>query len=114
MGGLPEPVFSVMGRLQAEKALVPVRIVEEANILNLEFLLPRLPFLRPGQMRFVELLAQLGNFDLVRNGKNNSKHGDPASLSDHRKSLQFSTGDGQRRKQDSHTPTPALLKAFFA
>src|SRR5580658_8385759 len=119
MGGLPEPCLSVMGRLQAEKALVPIGIVEEANVFDPEFLLSRLPFLRPGQMRFVKLLTQLGNLDLVRNGKNNSKHGDPASWSDHhcqiianRNDFQLATDGGVSKTR--HRSAPAMLKAFFA
>jgi hypothetical protein len=78
-----------MGRLKAENSLVPKGIMAEANIRNLEFFLSRLPFLRPGQMGFVELLTKFGNFDLVRLRENNSKHGDPASLSDHGNNLQL-------------------------
>jgi hypothetical protein len=108
-----------MRRLQAENPLVPKGIVREANVLDLEFLLSCFPFSRPCEMRFVELLTQPGNFDLVRNGKNNSKHGDPASFSDHHGQLianrnNFSTGHGQRRKQDRHALPPTMLMAFFA
>ena len=67
-----------MGRLKAEISLVPKGIMKEANILDLEFVLPCLPLRRPGQMSFIELLAKFGDFDLVRMGKEHLKHGDPA------------------------------------
>ena len=67
-----------MGRLKAEIPLVPKGIMKEANILDLEFILSRLPFLRPSQMSLIELLAKFGDFDLVWMGKENLKHGDPA------------------------------------
>jgi hypothetical protein len=50
----------------------------EANILDLEFLLPCSPFRHPGEMRLVELLAKFGDFDLVRMRKKNLEHVDPA------------------------------------
>jgi hypothetical protein len=57
MGGLPEPDLSVMGRLQAENTFIPTWIMGETNVFNPEIGLPFFPFPRPGQMRFVELLA---------------------------------------------------------
>jgi hypothetical protein len=63
-----------MGRLQAEKSLIPKGIMEKANILDLEFFLTRFPLLRPSQMRFIQLLAQFGNFDLIWIRKNDPEH----------------------------------------
>ena len=57
MGGLPQPDLAIMGRLQAENPLIPVGIMGEADVFDLEIGLPPLPFRRPGQMRLVELLA---------------------------------------------------------
>src|SRR5580692_13197550 len=57
-GGPPEPDIAVMGGLKTDDPLVPERIMGEADILNLEFLLPGFPFDRPSQMRFVELLTK--------------------------------------------------------
>jgi hypothetical protein len=113
MGRLPEPRRSIVGGLQTEDPLVPERIMGEANILNLEFLLPRLPFLRPGQMGFIELLAKFGNFDLVGNRKNNSRHGDPAScqIIANRDCVKLPLGDC--RGKTGCSPFSAMLKAFL-
>jgi hypothetical protein len=67
-----------MSRLNAEISLLPKGIMGEANILKLEFVLSCLPLRSPSQMSFIELLAKFGDFDLVRMGKKNLKHGDPA------------------------------------
>jgi len=67
-----------MSRLNAEISLIPKGIMGEANILNLEFVLSCLPLHSPSQMSFIELLAKFRDFDLVRMGKKNLKHGDPA------------------------------------
>jgi hypothetical protein len=53
----------------------------EADVFNLELILSSLPFRRPGQMRFVELLTKSGNFNLVGLREKNLKHDDPASWS---------------------------------
>jgi hypothetical protein len=95
--GAPEQDFSIVSRLETENSLIPVGIMREANVFDLEIGLPGFPFPRPGQMRLVELLSQLGNFDLVGIRKNICrKHGTLASLSPSqgsapRKALQFGT-----------------------
>ena len=103
-----------MGGLQTEKPLIPKKVMREANILNPEFVLPRLPFLRPGEMGFIELLAKFGNFDLVRDRKNNSRHGDPASWSDRRKPRRSQAGAGQRPRQDRLLASFRYTEGFLA
>jgi hypothetical protein len=71
MRGLPEPGPAIMRGLQAEKPFVTVWIMDEADVLDLEVGLPLFPFLRPGQMGFVELLPQLGNFNRIGRRKEN-------------------------------------------
>src|SRR5215469_9782543 len=61
----PEPVAAVARRLQAEKPRVPVRIMNEADVLDHEIELLPLPFRLPGEMRFLGLLAQPRDFDLI-------------------------------------------------
>jgi hypothetical protein len=51
--------------------------VVEADVFDLEVKLLPFPFGRPGQMRFVELLPQSGNFNRIGNWKKNIKHGAP-------------------------------------
>ena len=85
----------------------------EANILDLEFFLPRLPFLRPGQMGFIELLAKFGNFDLVRDRKNNLDmairlHGQIIASRD---DVRLAVGNG--RGKTGRSPVSAMLKFFL-
>src|SRR6185437_7797064 len=61
----PEPGLAVMRGLQAEQPPVPVGVVNEADVLELEFELLPLPFRRPGEMRLVELLPQLRKLDHI-------------------------------------------------
>jgi hypothetical protein len=63
MRGLPKPGFAIVRGLQAEKPLVPVWIVDETDVRDLEVSLSLFPLFRPSQMRFVELLPQFGDFD---------------------------------------------------
>lgn len=83
MRGAPEPGFPVAGRLQAEYSFVPVGVVGEANVFDSEILLLLFPLLRPGKVRFIELLAQFGNLNLVGIRKKNSKHGGKPPLRSH-------------------------------
>src|SRR5260370_9905979 len=73
MRGSPEPSLPIVRRLQAENPLVPVGIMRETNIFDLEILLSLFPFFRPSKMGFVELLAQFGNFNRIGRRKENSK-----------------------------------------
>jgi hypothetical protein len=63
--GVPEPGLPIARRLQAENPSVPAGIMSEANVFDLEIGLSLFPFLRPGQMGFVELLAQFGKFNRI-------------------------------------------------
>ena len=63
MRGLPEPGLAIVRGLQAENPLVPVWIMDETDVLDLEVSLSRFPLFRPSQMRFVELLPQFGDFN---------------------------------------------------
>jgi hypothetical protein len=71
--GLPEPRLPIARRLQAENPLVPVGIMRETNVLDLEIGLSLFPFYRPREMGFVELLAQFGNFNRIGSRKQNYK-----------------------------------------
>src|SRR5260370_41420037 len=73
MRGLPEPVPSITRGLQAEKPFVPADIMGESNVLELEIILPLLPFLCPGQVRFVELLPKFGDLDRIAGRKENAE-----------------------------------------
>src|SRR4051794_24391271 len=55
---LPDPGLAIARRLQAEEALVPMRVVGEADVLDHERLLLPFPLDRPGEMRFLQLLPQ--------------------------------------------------------
>lgn len=79
MRAAPQPGFAVAGGLDAENPLVPVWIVDKADVFDSEIRLLPFPFRRPGEMRFVELLTKPGDFDLIRMRKQNLKHGDRAS-----------------------------------
>ena len=81
MRRVPEPRFAIVGRLQAKNSLIPIRIVGEANVFDLEIWLLPFPFLRPGEVRLVELLPQPGNFNRIRIREKNSKHGHESPLS---------------------------------
>src|SRR3954470_12488139 len=61
----PDPGLAVARRLQAEEVLVPMRVVGEADVLDHERLLLPLPFDRPGEMCFLQMLPQLGEFDHI-------------------------------------------------
>src|SRR5262249_43313908 len=85
MGGAPEQRFAVARRLQAEKPLIPVGIMLEADVFDSVLVLPCRPFHHPGEMRFVELLTQLRDLDLIGLRKDGGgQHGDPAWSSDQR------------------------------
>jgi hypothetical protein len=60
-------------RLQAENPLVPLGIMGEANVFDLEVSLLFLPFFRPRQMGFVELLPEFGNFERIGRRKQDSE-----------------------------------------
>jgi hypothetical protein len=80
--GAPEPDFSIASRLQAQNSLIPKRIVDEPDVLDLKIGLPVFPVFCPGQMRLVELLPQFRNFDRIGiREKNSEQHGSPASFS---------------------------------
>lgn len=55
----------------------------EANVFYSEILSLLFPLLRPGKMRFIELLPQFGNLNLVAIRKKNSKHGGKPPLRSH-------------------------------
>jgi hypothetical protein len=63
MRGLPEPGLAIMRGLQTENPFVPVWIMDEADVLDLEVNLSLFPLFRPSQMRFIELLPQFGDFN---------------------------------------------------
>ena len=58
MHGAPEPALAIVGGLQAENSFVPVGIMGEANVFDLEIGLPGFPFHSPGKVRFIELLPK--------------------------------------------------------
>jgi hypothetical protein len=74
-----------MGGLHAEKTPVPVGVVRETHIFDLEIGLPSFPLRHPGEMHQINLPAKLVKFglpkscnlDLVWIGKDGSEH--PAS-----------------------------------
>ena len=75
-GGLPEPGAAVARRLHAEHTLLPQRIVVEADVFDHERLLLQLPFDRPGEMGFLQLLPQPGDLKHIRPWKQDCKtHG---------------------------------------
>ena len=47
----------------------------EANVFDLEIGLLFLPFRRPGQMRFIELLPKLGDLERIGRRKENTERG---------------------------------------
>jgi hypothetical protein len=67
----PEPIFPISRRLQAEEPLVPKGIMNEADVLDLEFELLPPPFHFPGEVRFLELLPESGKFDPIRRREEN-------------------------------------------
>jgi hypothetical protein len=71
MRGLPEPSLSIVRGLQAENPLVPVWIMDETDVLDLEVSLSLFPIFRPSQVRFVELLPQFGDFNRIGRRKEN-------------------------------------------
>src|SRR5205085_8896008 len=71
MRGSPEPSLSVVRRLQAENALIPVGIMNEAEVFDLEIKLLPLPLGCPRKVCFFELLPQLGNFNRIGRRKEN-------------------------------------------
>src|SRR6185437_735394 len=73
MGGPPEPRAAIARGLQAEKSPVPVRIMGETDVLDLELSLPSFPFRRPGQMRFIELLPKFGDLKRIAGRKENTE-----------------------------------------
>jgi hypothetical protein len=71
MRGLPEPSLSIVRGLQAENPFVPVWIMDETKVLDLEVSLSLFPLFRPSHVRFVELLPQFGDFNRIRRRKEN-------------------------------------------
>jgi hypothetical protein len=71
MRGSPEPYLTIVRSLQAENPFVPVRIVHETNVLDLEVQLSRFPRFRPRQVRLIELLPQFGDFNRIGRRKEN-------------------------------------------
>jgi hypothetical protein len=63
--GAPEPSPTIARGLQAEKPFIPMRVMNETNILDLEIGLTCSPFYRPSQVGFVELLPQFGDFNRI-------------------------------------------------
>src|SRR6266851_5901218 len=70
----PHPMRSVMRRLDAKKALIPIRIVLKSDVLDNEIRLLRFPLFPPGDMRFVEMLAKRVYLDAVILRKNKTHH----------------------------------------
>jgi hypothetical protein len=71
MRGLPKPSLSIMRGLQAENPFVPVWIMDETDVLDLEVGLSLFPLFRPSQVRFVEVLPQFGDFNRIGRRKEN-------------------------------------------
>ena len=71
-----------MGRLQAENSPIPIGIMAEADVFDLEVILPPFPLRHPGQMHLIEVptklekfgLTKSGNFDLIGARKNSLQH----------------------------------------
>jgi hypothetical protein len=71
MRGSPEPYLTIVRSLQAENPFVPVRIVHETDVLDLEVQLSGFPLSRPRQVRLIELLPQFGDFNRIGRRKEN-------------------------------------------
>src|ERR1700739_3222981 len=67
----PEPVAAIARRLQAEQPLVPVGVVNKADVLDHEIELLAFPLRLPGEMRLLELLAQPRDFQSIRSREEN-------------------------------------------
>jgi hypothetical protein len=57
--------------LQTENPLVPVWVMDETDVVDLEVSLSLFPLFRPGEVRFVELLPQFGDFSRIGRRKEN-------------------------------------------
>jgi hypothetical protein len=71
MRGLPKPSLSIVRGLQGENPFVPVWIMDETDVFDLEVSLSLFPLFRPSRVRFVEELPQFGDFNRIGRRKEN-------------------------------------------
>ena len=107
----PEKIRAVVSCLNTEDPPIPVWVVLETDVLNLEIGLAGFPFRRPSQMHLLEMPANFGkfgltksrDFDLVGVREDSPEHGDPAFRSGDANRM-FYDGDEERLLQGGGSP----------